>query len=69
MIRNWDEERSNPNKSQIVQVPFTVCSLKENTEYLVQVSEDRKKVNIYSEFTPVFYNDNHVLSSMKLLPE
>ena len=69
MVRNWEQQNILSDDIKIVKVPFTVCSLQENSEYLVQVSEDRKQVLIYSEIAPTFYNDNHVMKLMELISE
>ena len=69
MLRNCGNQLKNMNNKEIIQIPFMVCSLQENSEYLVQVSEDRQRVLIHSEITPSFFNDNHVLSAMKIIPK
>ena len=69
MVRNWEQQNILSDDIKIVKVPFTVCSLQENSEYLVQVSEDRNQVLIYSEIAPTFYNDNHVMKLMELISE
>lgn len=62
MARNFADQYKDTNKSERVQLPVTICALDKSTAYEVQMAEDRKSLCIYSEATPTFFNDNHVLS-------
>lgn len=69
MIRNCADQFLPSNKEERVPVPFTVCALQESTEYEVLISDTKNSMKINSELTPTFFNDNHVLSSIGLLPK
>lgn len=62
IARNFANQYKDSNSSERVQLPVTICALDKYTAYEVQMAEDRKSLSIYSEATPTFFNDNHILS-------
>lgn len=69
MIRNCADQFIPSNKEERVQVPFTVCALQNSTEYEVLISDNKNSMRINSELTPTFFNDNHVLNCIGLVPK